>query len=225
MAGELPTPVHFLKFALRALPPPLLRPALRGTMQAMQRQHEKLFRRLCKLAPARILFVPDDTRQAFLLTISEGGLTLEPAARDVATDVTIKGRLESLLELMEGRVDSDTAFFSRAVRLDGDTAKAVGFRNTLDGETISLLADALATVGPLEAPGRKLVLRLDRHLGRVRGELLRWRDGVHARAHGGRDPAEERAALTGEIDGLRKRVAQLEAARRRPGEAKGETAA
>ncbi len=224
MTGELPTPVHLLKFALHALPPPLMQPALEGVMRAMERQHEKLFRRLCKLAPARILFVPDDTPQAFLLDIAAERLRLEPAARDAKADVAIKGRLAALLALMEGRVDSDTAFFTRSVQLSGDTAIAVGFRNTLDGENISLMEDALASVKPLEEPGRKLVLRLDRRLGRVRAGMERWRDGVHARAHGGHDPAEEHAAVEGEIAGLRKRLAQLEATVRRRG-AGGEKAA
>lgn len=188
MTGELPTPVHLLKLALRALPPPLLRPALGGTMRVMERQHGTLFRRLSKLAPARILFVPDDTPQAFLLDIAADKLTLAPAARDAATDVTIKGRLAALLELMEGRVDSDTAFFARTVRLDGDTAKAVGFRNTLDGENISLLADALSALGPFAGPGRKLVLRLDGHVARARGHLAR------IRARRDRKGAQEKAA-------------------------------
>lgn len=223
MTGELPTPVHLLKIALRALPPPVVRPALEGVMRVMERHHAKLFRRLRRLAPARILFVPNDTRQAFLLDISTERLTLEPSARDGAADVVIKGRLTSLLALMEGRIDSDTAFFSRAVTISGDTAKAVGFRNTLDGESISLLGDALATVKPLEEPGRRLVQRLDRRIGRVRAGLLRWRDGVHQRAHGGQDPNGERGALEAEIAGLRARMAQLETVvRRRGGQANGE---
>jgi len=215
MRRELPTPVSLIKGALHALPPQALRPGLRWVMRLMRRQHPGLFKRLTRLAPTSILFEPDDTPRCFLLTIGADEVRLTLAARQVPAAVRIKGSLASLLYLMEGRIDSDTLFFSRDVAISGDTAVAVGFRNILDGEEISLLGDALAATGPLAAPGRRLVLRLDRRVEQVKTRLERWRDAVHRAAHGGRDPSAEENVLAAEIVELRARVAKLEAGGRR----------
>lgn len=215
MSQDLPTPVSLIKRALHVVPAAVLRPGLRLVMRSMRRRHPALFKRLARLAPATILFEPDDTPHCFLLTIAADDLRLTLAGRDQAASAHIKGSLANLLYLMEGRIDSDTLFFSRAVTISGDTAVAVGFRNTLDGEAISLLDDALAAAGPLAAPGRRLVLRVDRRVARIRSRLIGLRDAVHRAAHGGRDMAEENKVLAAEVADLRARIAKLEATSRR----------
>ena len=215
VSQDLPTPVGLIKGALHVLPAPVLRPGLRAVMRAMRRQHPGLFKRLTRLAPATILFEPDDTPHCFLLRIAADDLRLTLAPRDQAASARIKGSLANLLYLMEGRIDFDTLFFTRDVVVSGDTAVAVGFRNTLDGEVISLLADALAASGPLAAPGRRLVLRLDRRAAWIKARLVRWRDEVHRAAHGGHDTHEEQQSLAAEMTELRARVARLEATGRR----------
>ena len=142
-------------------------------------------------------------------------MRLTLAARQHPAAARIKGSLASLLYLMEGRIDSDTLFFSRDVAISGDTAVAVGFRNTLDGEAISLLGDALAAAGPLAAPGRRLVMRIDRRVEQIKARLERWRDAVHRAAHGGRDLAEEQDLLAADVVELRAGIAKLEASGRR----------
>jgi predicted lipid carrier protein YhbT len=215
VSQDLPTPVSLIKAALHVVPAPALRPGLRLVMRSMRRRHPALFRRLARLAPATILFEPDDTPHCFLLSIAEDDLRLTLAGRDQAASARIKGSLANLLYLMEGRIDSDTLFFSREVTISGDTAVAVGFRNTLDGELISLLADALAATGPLAAPGRRLVMRVDRRVAQTTSRLIRFRDAVHRAAHGGRDMAAEHQAVAAEIADLRARIAKLEATSRR----------
>src|SRR5487761_2528922 len=143
MPQDLPSPVMLLKAALLAMPTSLLRPGLALLMGAMQRQHAPLFRRLTSLAPATILFDPVDTPRCFLLTIARHGVRMDIAGRGQAASARISGSLATLIGLLEGRIDSDTLFFSREVSVSGDTAVAVGFRNTLDGESISLIDDAL----------------------------------------------------------------------------------
>jgi predicted lipid carrier protein YhbT len=212
---DLPTPVSLIKGVLHLVPAAALRPGLRLVMRSMRRRHPALFRRLGRLAPATILFEPDDTPHCFLLSIAADDLRLTLAGRDQAASAHIKGSLANLLYLMEGRIDSDTLFFSRAVTVSGDTAVAVGFRNTLDGELISLLTDALAAAGPLAAPGRRLVMRVDRRVAQVKSHLIRFRDAVHRAAHGGRDMAEDQKAAAAEIAELRARIAKLEATSRR----------
>lgn len=215
MTQDLPTPVSLMKGALHLLPPPVLRPGLRLVMRSMRRQHPSLFRRLKRLAPATVLFEPDDIPHCFLLTIAANDLRLTLVPRTQPAMARIKGSLANLLYLMEGRVDSDTLFFSRDVIITGDTAVAVGFRNVLDGESISLFADVLAAVGPLAKPGRRFLLRADRRISRLKSGLTRLRDTVHRAAHGGHDVAAENQMLTTEVADLRARIAKLEATSRR----------
>lgn len=220
MSQDLPTPVSLIKAALHTVPAPLLAPGLRLAMRSMRHRHASLFKRLARLAPATILFEPNDTPHCFLLTIAADNSRLTLASGDQAASARITGSLANLLYLMEGRIDSDTLFFARDVAITGDTAVAVGFRNILDGEPISLLDDALAASGPLAAPGRRLVMRVDRRVEQIKAHLARWRDTIHRAAHGGHDTVAEHKARAAEIIELRARIAKLEATVRRRGEQK-----
>ena len=214
MSQDLPSPVVLLKAALHAAPPPLLRPALAAMMRGMQRQHAPLFKRLTRMAPTTILFDPVDTPYGFLLTIASSGIRLEPVARDTKAAARISGELVALIHLLEGRIDSDTLFFSRAISISGDTAVTVAFRNTLDGEPISLLDDALRMTGPFAAPARRTVLKLDRQIGHLRRALRRQFETLHRQAHDGRDLVAEHDALAAELSMLRDKTARQAASRR-----------
>jgi predicted lipid carrier protein YhbT len=215
MSQELPTPVILMKSALHTLSPAVLRPGLRLVMRAMRRRHAPLIKRLTRLAPATILFDPDDTPHCFLLTIASDGLQLSLTTPGQAASVRIKGSLATLLYLLEGKIDSDTLFFSRDVAVSGDTAVAVGFRNTLDGEQIGLLDDALAGIGPLAAPSKRLVLGIDRRVERLKRRWARVRDAAHRSAHGGHDLTEEVAMLNARVAELQTRLGKLETGSRR----------
>jgi len=206
-----------LKGALQMLPPALIRPALDAAMWTMQRRHAGLFRRLRRLGPATILFHPVDTPHCFLLSISQRGIRLALAGQGQPASAHISGDLRSLLHLLEGRTDSDTLFFSRDVTIAGDTAVALGFRNTLDGEAISLLDDALSMAGPLAAPARRLTLALDRRVQAARRTLAQHYRTMHRMAHDGRDTGREHDLLAAEVGVLRAAVAKQAASRRQRG--------
>ncbi len=143
MATGLPAPVRLMRAGLRTLPPTMLTALLRGISASLPRNHAPLVRRLARMAPARILFAPTDVPHRFLLSIATHGVTLTLADSGQVADVTMRGTLITLIDLLESRIDSDTVFFSRALVVSGDTNIAVGFRNTLDGESFNLTHDAL----------------------------------------------------------------------------------
>lgn len=215
MTDALPLPATMITGAMQVLPAPLLQPGLRWLMRRLRQRHPALLQRLCRLAPTSILFEADDTPHRFLLSIGADDLRLTLVAGKPDAVVRIRGRLAALLNLLEGRVDSDTLFFSRDVAISGDTAVAVAFRNTLDGEAISLLGEALAAAGPLEAPARRLVLGIDRRLRHAGAGLARWHGRLHRAAHGGHDPAQDMHALAAELTDMRDRIAKLEVRTRR----------
>lgn len=208
MNHDLPSPVMLLRAALNALPPALLRPSLAASMHVMRRQHAPLFRRLMQLPPATILFDPLDVPHCFLLTIAPQAVRLDLATSSQTASARISGELSALIDLLEGRIDSDTLFFSRAVRVTGDTAAAVGFRNVLDGESINLLGDVLRMTGLLATPARRAVLALDTQIRHLKQVLRRHYEAMHDEAHAGRDLAAEHDALAAELNTLREKIAR-----------------
>jgi predicted lipid carrier protein YhbT len=216
MATGLPAPVHLMRATFRALPPPALSPLLAAAMAMMQRRHAPLLRRLMRLAPASILFELDDVPHRFLLVIAGHGIRLRLAhAGSPPATVTMKAGLATLLGLLEGRIDSDTVFFTRDLAVSGDTAVAVAFRNTLDGEAINLTDDILALLGPLAPAAERFARGIDARLQRGRTALA----GLHGELHGRHDFADERRRFLAEIEALKARLTRLETRGRRAGEA------
>ena len=67
-------------------------------------------------------------------------------------DAYIKGNLDILLNLLEGRIDGDALFFTRGLVITGDTAAIVGLRNTLDREEIDFSRTSPACSGRSRSP-------------------------------------------------------------------------
>ncbi len=65
-------------------------------------------------------------------TIKLAGDRLTPVDRDVEEDVRISGDGDDFLLLAIRRVDPDTLFFQRRIRVEGDTELGLGVKNTLD---------------------------------------------------------------------------------------------
>jgi predicted lipid carrier protein YhbT len=199
-----------MRAGLRALPSPLIRLALRRLSARLPRNHADLVRRLTRLAPARILFAPSDVPHAFLLDIAATGVSLRLAEPGETGQVTMRGRLRTLIDLLESRIDSDTVFFTRELAVSGDTSVAVAFRNTLDGEEINLVDDALAPLGRLAAPAGRLATSLHRRVDRIAARVAELRDESHRAAHHGHDPEDDRARILAGLDDLAARVHKLE---------------
>lgn len=216
MSTGLPAPVHLMRAGLRALPPPLISLALRRVTADLPRSHATLVKRLTRMAPARILFELPDVPHRFLITIAKDSVAITLAKPDQPADVTMRGSLTTLVDLLESRIDSDTVFFSRDLAVSGDTSIAVAFRNTIDGEPFNLIDDALAQLGPLSAPAGKAAIRLHARVDRALARLAAWRDAAHLAAHGGHDPNDDRAHIVSALDDLAARVGKLEQRARHP---------
>ncbi|CAA6606174.1 conserved hypothetical protein [Rhodospirillaceae bacterium LM-1] len=209
---HLELPARLAGLALRPMPPKALEPLLGLAMRLVERRHPRLIERLAELAPARIVIEPRDTHHRFLIDINEGSapVRLMLAHEDDEAQATISGRLATLIDLMEGRIDGDSLFFTRELTVTGDTALIVALRNTLDGEEISVLDDVLAFLGPFAQPAARLIAVADEMAKRL---ALRAQDGLrslHDMAHDHHNPEAEADALRTEISGLKTRLAKLE---------------
>jgi predicted lipid carrier protein YhbT len=204
-----------MRASLRWLPEPALRLVLRRVAAGLPRNHSDLMRRLSKIGPGRLLFEPSDLSRRFLLNLGADALTIDIVAPGTTAEVTMRGPLATLIGLLEGRTDSDTALFARDIIVIGDMNLAVAFRNVLDGETVNLVDDALAQFGPLSRPLGWAAVQVHRRVDLAGRRLTGMRDLIHRAAHGGRDPDEEQARQRTKLDDLLQRVGQLERRARR----------
>ncbi len=76
------------------------------------------------------LFEAKDIGKRFYLHIKDGGINVVPHTRR-EPDVTMSGKVEVLVNVLVGRVDPDTVFFSRKLEITGDTSTAIRFKNML----------------------------------------------------------------------------------------------
>ncbi|CAO3433075.1 ubiquinone anaerobic biosynthesis accessory factor UbiT [Azospirillum doebereinerae] len=120
-------------------------------------RHPRAFTAFREMPDACLLIEPVDTPVAFLLRVGPN-LSLrairrgaaQPDDRDgITADAVVRGPYARLLDLLEGRIDGDALFFRRELSIAGDTALILALRNTLDGEEMDLLADAMSVAGPL----------------------------------------------------------------------------
>ena len=177
------SPVLLLGFALRPAPKPALQLVASLAMAALLRGHRAIFERLEGLANTDFLIDPVDLPFRFLLgaALPSPRLTVLGEAEEPESPVaaTIRGPLPALIDLLEGRIDGDALFFSRALAIEGDMAAVVALRNAVDGADISLTEDLLRPLGPLGAPARgmlraggMLYRRAERDLETLRAALV-----------------------------------------------------
>lgn len=212
-----PMLVSLLGLAARPLPRPLLDGGLARAARTMTSCHPRLVDRLEALRGRTVVIEPSDIPFRFALGLGPGGLTARIADEAEEGAALVRGRLATLIELLEGRLDGDALFFSRELEVEGDVEAVVALRNAADGERVRVLDDLLSPLGPLAAPARAtlagagaLAARVERGLGRLaaavlaplerrvegqRGDLRRLEDRVAAleEAARGRRPVARRA--------------------------------
>jgi predicted lipid carrier protein YhbT len=192
------------------MPQTVLSSAITILMRNMSLRHPRLFQNLARLDRAVLHVEPTDAQHRFALTFGHGPTTLA-LIDDMASkpDACIKGSLECLLNLLEGRIDSDMLFFTRDIQITGDTSIIVGLRNTLDREDINLMDDVTSFFGPFAAPLQKAVVLLDGVMLRVR---KRFAPAPETTTQSGPD---EREALRAEIQDLKKQLAKAKVRNKR----------
>ncbi|HVI51426.1 MAG TPA: SCP2 sterol-binding domain-containing protein [Candidatus Sulfotelmatobacter sp.] len=193
------SPVLLAGLALAPVPPRLLQPLFDAILKVVRSRHPDILERLAAYPDAVVGIDPVDLPFTLVLEPipEQPRLTVCRDFDDIRPSAVIRGPLEMLFALAEGRIDGDAAFFSRQLVIEGDTEVVLALRNAMDGAGIDLEADFAATIGPLAKPlrhfttiGGWLYGRLSRDMSMVRQSLV---------------GAEQRRA-----EGLSNRIAELE---------------
>ena len=135
---------------------------LSRALRRLARARPEVFERLGPWREAAVVVAPDDLPVGFRLQPDGERGAVRVVRKDDAAPAAarISGPLTMLLELFDGDGDADSAFFSRSIRIDGDTAAVVALHNTLEAADLGL-ADLLGAPAPLHGP-------INRTLSRVR---------------------------------------------------------
>ena len=149
-------------------------------MSKMRMRHPKLFKNLAALSPALVVLEPTDLPHSFAIEIGQDPVSFfvihgqlpEPAAQ-------VSGTLQSLVDMLEGRVDGDTLFFSRDIRITGDTSVIVALRNTLDREEIDLFHEITSLCGPFAQPAKIALTLADQLARKIKAHMEKVHTDLH----------------------------------------------
>jgi O2-independent ubiquinone biosynthesis accessory factor UbiT len=142
------SPGLFASLLLRPVPDVVLNKGLAWALRRVLVAHPDIFNRLPENSRGIVVVSLTDLHLDLALDLSPTTPSLRVVTdEDRLTAIAgISGPLQTLIDLMEGRVDGDALFFSRALRFEGDTEIVVALRNTLDGIDIQI-ADLLPVPG------------------------------------------------------------------------------
>ncbi len=156
------------RLLLTPVPLFLMQPVLNRMAAHVARTRPELFARLGPHAGKRFLIDPADL--PFLLVLEPR--PEEPVLRAFRRyerpehDACIAGAFLDLLDMIDGSLDGDALFFSRDLRVTGDTEAVVALRNALDdfdGNVVDAFAGAF---GPLSTPASVVITGLRAIRGR-----------------------------------------------------------
>lgn len=161
-----PDPTQFgpklLGIALTPLPLFPLQPILARIVSDVARRRPELFERLGPHIFSS--FVIDVEELPFILQLlpdpQAPKLTAHRRSEHLDGTASIAGPFMALFRIIDGDGDSDALFFSRDIRIGGNTEAAVCLRNALDDLDGSIVDDVLEIGGRFLAPLRFILARL-----------------------------------------------------------------
>jgi predicted lipid carrier protein YhbT len=154
--------------------------AVNVVLMRMRTRYPRLFKNLEQLPPAKVYIEPIDLSHRFILEIGQAPVLIRVVKEcSSSVDAHISGSLESLVAMLEGKVDGDTLFFSRDITITGNTAVVVALRNTLDREEINILDSIISLCGPFANSAKNVITSLDWLVGEFRTRVQQFHNGLH----------------------------------------------
>jgi predicted lipid carrier protein YhbT len=147
---------------LAAAPLAVIQPILGHIAAHVAKNRPELFARLGPHARKRFLIDPTDLPFVLILSPDNSRPQLRAYRRyeQPAHDAVIAGKFMILLDMIDGTLDGDALFFTRDLRVNGDTEAVVALRNALDDFEGSALDSVVGSFGPLAKPAALAVSAL-----------------------------------------------------------------
>jgi predicted lipid carrier protein YhbT len=145
---------EFSNLLLSSVPLAAIQPILGRIAVSVAQARPELFARLGSHAGKRFLIDPVDLPFVLVLTPEPDWpkMTAHRRHENPVHDAAISGRFMDLLGMIDGSLDGDALFFTRDLRVSGDTEAVVALRNALDDFEGSALDHVLEAFGPFARP-------------------------------------------------------------------------
>lgn len=145
---------------------------LTRALRRLGRDRPDVFDRLGDCRTAGFVISPDNMPVAFRMVPDgdRGVISVVRKGRPGLGATTISAPLSVLLSLLDGGTDADSAFFSRRVRVAGDTGTAVALHNTLEAAELTL-ADVLGLPRLIAGPVNAVAESSVRHFRSIRRRM------------------------------------------------------
>lgn len=137
----------------------VIQPILGHIASHVARERPEVYARLGVHVRKRFLIDPIDLPFVLILQpeVSRPDLRAYRRSENPAHDAAIAGKFFDLLNMIDGSLDGDALFFSRDLRVTGDTEAVVALRNALDDFEGSAFESVVRSFGPLARPAALVV--------------------------------------------------------------------
>lgn len=154
MSPKQPSMKNIAGQFIRPIPIPFYQPLLRKLVLHVVSRHPSLFDRLESCQNRVIEINPLNLPVIFQLIPNKTSPQLRAYRRGYSPifDAQISASFLTLLRMVDGQLDGDAEFFSRGLKIQGDTETIVCLRNALDDMDGSIVDDMTDFLGPLKTP-------------------------------------------------------------------------
>ncbi|MBF0309906.1 MAG: SCP2 sterol-binding domain-containing protein [Magnetococcales bacterium] len=140
-------PTRLLALPLKLLPQPFTAVSLGITLNLFFSRYPALKERLSELGGKIFEFDVEDLGKQFYMRVEDNGGILLHTYCDDDCHVTMAGESTAFLDLLTGQADPDSLFFSRRLKLSGETDTGLRFKNLLDNVEIDWEKEMASVVG------------------------------------------------------------------------------
>lgn len=149
------SPELLLRPVMRLLPDMIVRSAITQRLCGFHRDYPGIAARLSDIQGAVFEINVIEFPYPIYLGIGSGGeIQIRYGAHEDKPDVRVSGTLHGFVRMLDGTDDGDALFFSRSLRIEGDTEALLTLRNAMDSENVDFLR--LLVPSPLHAAAKRL---------------------------------------------------------------------
>lgn len=168
-----------LAMPFKLIPTPMTAVTLGIVMNLFFKRYPEFQERLKELAGKVFEFYVEDQEQSFFMEVDEMGQVLIHTYSDALPHVVMSGSSGAFLSLLFATSDPDSLFFSRELKLSGETDTGLRFKNILDNVELDWEKELSVLVGTTTA---RMLMALavqakqagEQGKGRMEAEMERW---------------------------------------------------
>ncbi|MEO5378592.1 MAG: SCP2 sterol-binding domain-containing protein [Magnetococcus sp. DMHC-6] len=199
----------WIKSPLALMPQEITAVGLGVTLNLFFQRYPEMLERLKELSGKIFHFEVEDLDQSFYMLVEPTGEVKIHTYSDLAPNVTMAGSSLAFLSLLLKKSDPDSLFFSRRLKLSGETDTGLKFKNFLDNIEMDWERElssffGTTTARALIAMNQRAWQAGERGKERCNEEIEHWMDQQHI------PRAEQLEEFRGKVNDLAEQMERLE---------------